>query len=73
MRPIAVFLFAVLGVLSFQGCSSEDGEKQDTPQHCPTGPSFCPAPGAGKACCFGDKCGIDNGFGCVATISDAGA
>jgi hypothetical protein len=74
MRPIAVFLFALLGVLSFQGCSSEDGEKQELKTApCPGSPQFCPAMGAGTACCVTDKCGLDNGFGCVAVTSDAGA
>jgi hypothetical protein len=72
MRPIAVLLFAVLGVLSFQGCSSEDGEKPGEATTCPGSAKFCPSPGTGTPCCVADKCGLDFSMGCVLTTSDAG-
>lgn len=75
MRPTIVLLFAVLGVLSFQGCSSEEGPKQkQESQPCPSSPDYCPEIGAGRGCCLPDnRCGVDNGLGCVPTTSDAGA
>jgi len=76
MRPTIVFLFAVLGVLSFQGCSSEEGPKQQNPQsQCPANPGYCPTMGTGQGCCLPDnRCGINLGMGCVpTTAADAGA
>jgi len=75
MRPTIVFLFAVLGVLSFQGCSSEEGpqNKVNPQDKCPVSPQYCPAMGVGKACCLADKCGVDHGTGCIPTTTDAGA
>jgi hypothetical protein len=74
MRPIAVVLFALLAVASFQGCGSDDDEAKDNgATACPGTAKYCPQ-ATSKSCCVADKCGFDTGTGCVATgTSDAGS
>lgn len=69
MRSIALLLLALTGALAFQGCGSSNSAV--TSGHSDGGicnPAFCPAMGAGAACCASNNsCGFDHGNGCIAT------
>jgi hypothetical protein len=70
MRSVAVLLFALVGVLAFQGCgSSGTATVGGNPDGGTCNVAFCPQMGMGTACCAGNACGFDHGMGCVATFT----